>query len=163
MKIGEVSKATGLTAKTIRFYEGERLLPDPGRTPSGYRVYGPNDIARLDFICKAKTLGLSLAEIKSVLVVHGRSDPTCLHVRSLLDAKLAQVDSVLADLQEFRAEIVRLSKASENVVDCRPAGGRICGIIEGSEIVGPGKALSWMTAKPGVRPRKQAIVRGRAE
>ena len=53
MKIGELAKATGLTTKTIRFYEGERLLADPGRTPSGYRVYNPEDVERLAFICKA--------------------------------------------------------------------------------------------------------------
>ncbi len=163
MKIGELAKATGLTTKTIRFYEEERLLPDPVRTPSGYRVYGSNDIARLEFVRKAKTLGLSLIEIKSVLLVHDRKEPTCAHVCSLLDAQIAQVDQALADLHEFRAEIVRLRKESDNLVDCRPAGGRICGIIEGSEIVGPGKVLPWMTAKPGVRRGQRVMVQGRAQ
>ena len=47
MKIGELAKETGLTAKTIRFYEGIQLLDDPGRTESGYRQYGAEDVERL--------------------------------------------------------------------------------------------------------------------
>lgn len=163
MKIGELATATGLTSKTVRFYEGEGLLPHPARTPSGYRAYGEEDVARLEFIRKAKTLGLSLIEIKSVLLVHDRKEPTCAHVGSLLDAQIAQVDQALAELREFRAEIVRLRKESENLVDCRPPGGRICGIIEGSEIVGRGKVLSWMAVKPGAGPRKRAIARRGAQ
>ncbi len=64
MKIGELAKETGLTAKTIRFYEGIQLLDDPGRTESGYRQYGAEDVERLEFIKKAKRLGLSLDEIR---------------------------------------------------------------------------------------------------
>ena len=59
MKIGELAGATGLTPKTIRFYEAEGLIPDPPRTASGYRAYTEPDVARLGFIVKAKRLGLS--------------------------------------------------------------------------------------------------------
>ena len=90
MKIGELAKATGVTAKTIRFYEEEGLLPKPARTLSGYRKYGPEDAGRLEFIHKSKRLGLSLQEIKGILQLHDRSEPTCTHVRSLLDEKVDQ-------------------------------------------------------------------------
>jgi DNA-binding transcriptional MerR regulator len=134
MKIGELARATGLNTRTIRFYEQEGLLPDPQRTSSGYRVYGPQDVDLLEFIRKAKRLGFSLEEIKSILHLHDRREPTCLHVRSLLEEKLAQVDRVLEDLQKFRAEIVRLREEAGDLVDCRPTGGRICGIIEGASL-----------------------------
>ncbi|MEE9284374.1 MAG: MerR family transcriptional regulator, partial [Dehalococcoidia bacterium] len=62
MRIGELAEKTGLSAKTIRFYESARLLPDPGRTASGYRAYRNRDSERLVFIRKAKRMGLSLAE-----------------------------------------------------------------------------------------------------
>ena len=130
MKIGELAKETGLNPKTIRFYEAEGLLPNPQRTPSGYRMYGPEDAGRLEFIRKAKHLGLSLEEVKGILQLHDCSEPTCVHVRSLLDEKLSQVERVLADLQGFQVELERLRDAAGDLEDCVPSGGCICGIIE---------------------------------
>lgn len=132
MKIGELAKATGLTTKTIRFYEGEGLITNPPRTPSGYRKYGPKDLDRLDFILKAKRLGLSLPDIRNVLYLHDRNEPTCEHVRSILEEKLNQVEKALQDLQVFRIELMRLRDESQTIVDCKPMGGRICSIIEQS-------------------------------
>ncbi|WP_043734662.1 MerR family DNA-binding transcriptional regulator, partial [Nocardia asiatica] len=50
MRIGELAAASGITAKTIRFYEQEGLMPEPARTPGGYRDYSDDHIARLRFI-----------------------------------------------------------------------------------------------------------------
>ncbi len=102
MKIGELAKATNLSTKTIRFYESEGLIPDPPRTNSGYRSYTDSDLVRLEFILKAKRLGLSLDEIKGILKLHDRSEPTCVHVRSLLQEKVAQIDTVIQDLLGFQ-------------------------------------------------------------
>ena len=144
LKIGELAKATGVTPKTIRFYEGEGLLADPGRTSSGYRIYLHKDIERLEFILKAKRLGLSVEEIKGILGLHDRDEPTCVHVRHLLDEKLAQVDKALADLKVFREELVKLRNNAQGLVDCRPSGGRICGIIEWGGINVADGSLSWV-------------------
>lgn len=142
MKIGELARATGLSPKTIRFYEAEGLVRDPERTTSGYRSYGPEDVNRLDFIRKSKRLGLSLTEIKSILQLHERSEPTCEHVRSLLDEKLDRVEVALRDLQEFQKELQQLRDTAGTLTDCRPTGGRICGIIEGSEVAISNRALT---------------------
>ncbi len=144
MRIGELAAATGLTAKTIRFYEGEGLLPEPVRTTSGYRVYGEADAKRLDFVLKAKRLGLSLSEIKSVLQLHDRREPTCVHVRTLLEEKLSQVEKAIAELHEFRAEFSTLRDQAGGLVDCRPLGGDICGIIEGSAPAEGEAAVGWL-------------------
>ena len=69
MKIGEVALATGLGIQTIRFYEDHGLLPAHRRTEGGYRIFADADLERLEFIKKAKRVGLSLAEIKDVLVI----------------------------------------------------------------------------------------------
>ncbi|MCI0438955.1 MAG: heavy metal-responsive transcriptional regulator [Chloroflexi bacterium] len=130
MKIGELANATGLTAKTIRFYEDEGLLPPAPRTSSGYRIYGDEDVVRLEFVRKAKRLGLTLEDIKSILRLHDSSEPTCAHVRSLLDEKLAEVDRAIADLQRFRAALSDIRDRAGDIVDCRPEGGVICSIIE---------------------------------
>lgn len=132
MKIGELARATGFKARTVRYYERLGLLPGPARTPSGYRDYGQKDVERLDFIRKAKRLGLSLEEIRSILQVHDHSEPTCGHVRGLLEEKLALVDALLQDLQAFREELSALRERAGGLEDCRPAGGRICSIIESS-------------------------------
>lgn len=151
MKIGELARATGFKDKTIRYYERQGLLPDPERTPSGYREYGPEGIDRLAFIRKAKRLGLSLEDIKSILLIHDRSEATCLHVRSLLDEKLAQADAALKDLQRFRVELSGIRERAGGVEDCRPSGGRICGIIENTAFVASDKALEWL--RPGAKQR----------
>lgn len=148
MKIGQLAKSTGLTPKTIRFYESERLLPPPARTYGGYRTYGPEDVERVDFIRKAKRLGLSLDEIRSVLQLHDLRESTCGHVRSLLDAKLVQVEAALSDLRDFHRELSRLRESAGALEDCQPSGGRICGIIEDAGLKVSGRALAWIGPRP---------------
>lgn len=130
LRIGQLAQTSGSTTKTIRYYEAAGLLTAPGRTDAGYRVYQDSDIERLLFIRKAQQVGLSLAEIKSILALHDRREPTCVHVRSLLDAKLAQVDTALKDLQALRNDLLRLRNEAGSVEDCRPEGGVICSFIE---------------------------------
>ncbi|MDA0989018.1 MAG: MerR family transcriptional regulator [Chloroflexi bacterium] len=110
MRIGELGRETGFKDKTIRYYERQGLIPDPGRTDSGYREYSSEDINRLTFIRKAKRLGMSLNDIKGVLQVHDRSEATCEHVLSLLDEKLVHVNAVLQDIQAFRDELASLKE-----------------------------------------------------
>ncbi len=144
MKIGELAKFTGTTAKTIRYYESIGLLEEPQRTESGYRLYGTGDGERLEFIKKAKRLGLSLEEIRGIIQLYRRKEPTCLHVRSLLDSKLDQVDRAIADLQEFQAELAHIRDESGTIADCRPSGGNICGIIESSGFGIKDESLTWL-------------------
>ena len=76
MKIGELARVTGTNAKTIRFYEAEGLMPEPPRTPAGYRSYSTESVSRLDFILKAKRVGLSLHEILGILRLHDAEQST---------------------------------------------------------------------------------------
>ena len=151
MKIGELARATGLTAKTIRFYEGEGLIPDPPRTTSGYRTYADSDVVRLAFILKAKRLGLSLDEIRGILRLRDRSEPTCIHVRSLLEEKMAQIETMIQDLLGFKEELRSLGDHATSMVDCRPLGGNICSIIEDSGINLAPSSLAWAESTGSVR------------
>ncbi len=130
MKIGRVAMATGLKIQTIRFYEDHGLLPQHGRTEGGYRIFTAGDLERLEFIKKAKRVGLSLADIRDVLAITDQGEATCEHVRALLAAKIAEVDRAVLQLGEFRSELANLLDAAGPVQDCRPTGGRICSIIE---------------------------------
>ena len=143
MKIGELGKATNLSTKTIRFYESEGLISDPPRTNSGYRTYVDSDVARLEFILKAKRLGLSLDEIRGILRLHDRSEPTCVHVRSVLEEKMAQIETVIQDLLGLKEELQSLEDHTTSMVDCRPQGGNICSIIEDSGINVAQSSLAW--------------------
>lgn len=67
MNIGKLSKAVGISAKMIRYYEQIGLIPAVGRNNSGYRSYSAQDVERLKFIRKSRTLGFSVSEITDLL------------------------------------------------------------------------------------------------
>ena len=136
VKIGELARVTGINAKTIRYYETEGLMPEPPRTTSGYRSYSAESVSRLGFILKAKRLGLSLNEILGILRLHDAEESTCVHVRDLLEQKIAEVESAINALQAFKGDLAALSNRSIGLVDCKTAGGDICSIIEQSNIKG---------------------------
>jgi DNA-binding transcriptional MerR regulator len=75
MRIGVLAAQAGITAKTIRFYEDTGLMPAPARTPAGYRDYPAGAAARLAFIRDAQAAGLTLAEIRSILVIRDDGQP----------------------------------------------------------------------------------------
>lgn len=102
LKIGELASQSGLSRDTIRFYEREALLPEPQRTPAGYRLYSPEVVARLSFIKQTQALGFSLTEIRDVLDgYHDASE--CRHVASLLSQKIAELDQRLHAIHTLRA------------------------------------------------------------
>ena len=90
MRIGEVAQASGTTAKTLRYYEDVGLLPDPDRSPAGYRDYGPEVLDRLHFIRRGQAAGLTLAQIGQVLAIRDRGQAPCQHVTDLLDTRRAR-------------------------------------------------------------------------
>ncbi|MGH3094628.1 MAG: MerR family transcriptional regulator, partial [Streptosporangiales bacterium] len=67
LSIGELARRTGLTVKTIRFWSDEGLVPPADRTPAGYRLYGPDALARLALVRTLRELGVDLATVQRVL------------------------------------------------------------------------------------------------
>ncbi|WP_454852392.1 heavy metal-responsive transcriptional regulator [Promicromonospora soli] len=108
MRIGEVADAAGTSAKTLRFYEAQGLLPEVGRTPTGYRDYPREVVSRVDFVHRGKAAGLTLAQIKQILDVRDRDQAPCEHVRSLLDTKLADLDQQIRQLNDLRETVAEL-------------------------------------------------------
>ena len=127
LRIGQLAARQGINPKTIRYYEELGLLPPPARSSRGYRLYGERDRERLEFIWKAKAVGLALTDIREVLTLRDAGTEPCGHVVHLLDQKLASVDAQLHALSAFRQELstlrARASEAPKNA-EC------ICGIIE---------------------------------
>lgn len=115
MRIGELAEAGGTTTKTLRFYEEVGILPPPERTASGYRDYGPEILARLDFVRRSRTAGLTLAQIREVLVIRDAGVAPCQHVHDLLEARLGDLDRQIADLQALRYTVDRLRDGAADI------------------------------------------------
>ena len=156
MKIGQLAERTGFSTKTIRYYEQVGLLAAPERTDSGYRIYGPEDVERLEFVEKAKRLGFSLDDIRDVLLLHERQEAPCVHVLALLEQKLKQVDSVLKDLRSFRRGLAELHDEASERLEQMPIGARVCGIIEQGVHAKGEAALEWLDFRqPGKGAQRQ--------
>lgn len=110
MRIGELADQSGVTAKTIRFWESTGLLADPARTPSGYRDYDADVVDRLTFIRHAQTAGLTLAEIRQILAISDTGEPPCGHVTGLIQQHLHDVDERIRGLTETRSLLDRLAQ-----------------------------------------------------
>lgn len=108
MRIGELAERAGTTAKTLRFYEEQGLLPPAERTTSGYRDYAPEAIARIDFVHRGQAAGLTLAQIRQILDIRDGGAAPCEHVRDLLDARLAEIEHQIAQLTALRDTIAEL-------------------------------------------------------
>ena len=91
LKIGELAKRSGVTTKTVRYYELLGLLPEPERTDSGYRLYDEKDVERLVFIRKANALGFSLTDVAATLAVADSHGAPCIHVLALVDQQIEQI------------------------------------------------------------------------
>ena len=75
MRTGELASQAGVNIQTIRFYERERMLGAPPRTPAGYRCYSRHDLERVVFIKTCQQLGFTLEDIRSLTGLHDRLTP----------------------------------------------------------------------------------------
>ncbi len=128
LRIGEVARQSGVGVEALRFYESRRLISPATRTEAGYRLYDRSVFDRLAFIKKAQSVGFSLDEIAWIVdeAKHGRRP--CAEVRTLAEARLAELDRKLDELRRYRAELKQTLDAwnREGEKD-----GLICGLIEG--------------------------------
>ncbi|MGI9018528.1 MAG: heavy metal-responsive transcriptional regulator [Euzebya sp.] len=127
MRIGQLADRFGVNPKTIRYYESIGLMPDPDRSPSGYRLYDNGDAERLGFIRTAQRLGLSLDDILGILAIRARDEPPCRHVVELLQVHVTELD---ARIQEMRVLRDNLTATISRADDLRDRDGRFCSVIE---------------------------------
>lgn len=109
LSIGQLAKRAGVGVDTVRYYERDGLLAPAGRMASGYRRYGETELKRLRFIRRAKALGFSLADIRTLLSLNTeRSVPK---VKRAAEAKLVEVEEKLRELERVRAGLRALIAA----------------------------------------------------
>ncbi len=109
-KIGELAAQTGVTAKTIRFYETAGVLSPPVRGPNGYRLYRRDAVDLLRFIKQARGLDLTLAETKELVAIRRRGEAPCSHVYQLLNEKAEDLARKLKDVTALRRELRRSAR-----------------------------------------------------
>ncbi|HEV2163286.1 MAG TPA: helix-turn-helix domain-containing protein [Stellaceae bacterium] len=98
--IGELSRRTGCNIETVRYYERIGLMPSAPRTAGRYRLYGDAEVRRLAFVRRARELGFTLTDVRTLLTLApGQSDGPCAQARALATAHLADVRSKIADLR----------------------------------------------------------------
>ncbi len=131
LKIGEVSKRSGIGIEALRFYERSGLLGAPARTASGYRVYDSEVLNRLAFIKKAQALGFSLDEIKQIIAESQSGQSPCAEVREIVRQRLQELDERMNEMRRYRKE---LGAALEGWDKSGAAVGEFCGLIEGTDI-----------------------------
>ncbi|HEY5891352.1 MAG TPA: heavy metal-responsive transcriptional regulator [Acidimicrobiia bacterium] len=105
MRIGQLATNTGVSTKTIRFYEAEGLLPVADRAANGYRVYGQQSVDRLKFIKDAQSAGLALNEISTILTLRDRGETTCHHTIALLEGHMSAVEHQIEELHRTRSHL----------------------------------------------------------
>ncbi|CAN5790770.1 hypothetical protein BH23ACT5_BH23ACT5_22340 [soil metagenome] len=129
MLIGELSNATGVPTRRIRFYEDVGILESPTRRESGYRDYGEDAIHRLRFVRSAKAAGMTLAEIRGILEVRDQGTKPCAHTRALLEDKRVQIEDHQRRLQDLRLELERLIERSAHFDPAECVAEDICTIL----------------------------------
>lgn len=134
MTVGEVVGKVGISSKTVRLWEARGLIPEAERSSTGYRLFSEPDIARLQFICQAKSLGLTLAEIGEILSLRHAGQTPCERVSQLIDARIVQIDQAIDDLHRLRETLADARNVTND--DPRDGTGLLgCHIIERSQPV----------------------------
>jgi len=117
MKIGDVAERGGVNLQTIRYYERERLLPEPPRLASGYRMFPESAVRRVRFIKRAQELGFSLAEIRELLSLRENADAGAQDMRQRAKAKVADINEKIRTLRAMKDA---LNALAESCPGCGP-------------------------------------------
>jgi MerR family transcriptional regulator, mercuric resistance operon regulatory protein len=146
MVIGALSKHTGTNIETIRYYERVGLLPAPARSSGGYRLYDRDHLKRLHFIRRARALGFSLSEVRTLLRLSDERERPCAEVRIVADAHLKDVRAKITDLRRME----RVLKVT--VARCASGQRAHCPVIEALYRDVPPPVAASGTKTPGRQP-----------
>lgn len=123
MNIGQAAAASGLPAKTIRYYEDIGLIR-PRRDGNGYRAFGEDEVHRLAFLNRARGLGFSIEDCRALLGLYADDTRASEDVKRLAADHLARIDARIAELQALRATVAGL------VASCAGDGRPECPILD---------------------------------
>jgi DNA-binding transcriptional MerR regulator len=130
-RIGVIARELGINPKTIRYYEEIGLIPEPARTPQGYRLYTREAVERIAFILRARALDFSLEDIGEILAFRERGQTPCTRVTELVAQRIQEIDAKIGALEQLRSDLEKLQTQSQNLPP-QPAAddGCFCQLIE---------------------------------
>lgn len=151
--IGRLAKDTGTNIETIRYYERIGLLPAPARSPGGYRLYGTNQFKRLNFVRRARALGFSIGEVRTLLKLADERKRPCAEARVVAEAHLADVRTKIADLKAMERVL------KETVARCADGTGPHCPLIDAlsRDAAGPGRQVPAPRPLDTMRARRRSV------
>jgi MerR family copper efflux transcriptional regulator len=109
MNIGEAARRSGVSAKTIRYYESVGLIPAAGRTASGYRAYTVNEVETLRFIHRARSLGFSVGDVGGLLELWRDRSRASADVKAIALKHVADIERKIAELETIRRTLLDLT------------------------------------------------------
>lgn len=124
VSISKIAELTGSNIETVRYYERIGVMPMPGRTSGGHRLYTPDQIKRLRFIRRTRDLGFTLDEIRNLLHLVDEHSYTCDDIRDIVSAHLAKMRGKIKDLRRLEKSL------REMVATCDRGAVPECPILE---------------------------------
>lgn len=124
LAIGEVSNRTSVNIETIRYYERIGLLPPPNRQPNGRRVFDGEQVTRLTFIRRARDMGFSQDEVRTLLVLADGGSKSCEEVRDLATTHLQSIREKIAGLKKMERAL------ADTVSKCVGKNAPACPVLE---------------------------------
>ena len=120
MQIGEAARRAELTVKTVRYYANIGLVKPQQDADTGYRLYDASDVAKLQFVGKARRFDFSVEECRELLGLYEDHNRPSREVKALTIKKVAEIDSRLAELQSLRDELSGLAAScdGDHRADC---------------------------------------------
>lgn len=118
MNIGEAAKASGVSAKMIRYYEETGLIAKADRSLSGYRIYGDSEVHTLQFIRRARDLGFSVKAIGQLLELWQDRERASADVKAVALSHVAELKGKIAELEAMSKTLLHLAKNCQG--DKRP-------------------------------------------
>jgi DNA-binding transcriptional MerR regulator len=108
MEIRELATKTGISAKTIRYYESVGVLPPPKRLPNDYRDYREADVERVNFVAGLRRLDFSLDDIREIVAMRDRREAPCRMILDTMSQKEREISLRIAELSRLAAELRQL-------------------------------------------------------
>jgi DNA-binding transcriptional MerR regulator len=130
MTVQELAKRVGLAAHVVRYYTQSGLLRPSRNARNRYREYAETDLYRLQFICRAKTVGFTLSDIKLILRDADRGIAPCAEVRRLVRLRAQENERRLADAEQLQRRIREAVRAWESIPDQPPDHQSLCRLID---------------------------------
>ena len=120
LTIGKVSERTGCNIETIRYYEKEGLLPPPGRSAGGHRLFSTELVDRIVFIKRCRELGFPMVEIRQLLSLVDQEHASCEKVKQIAEHHLQEIEARIEDLVRMEKTLHGLVNrcSGKDVPDC---------------------------------------------